>query len=546
MDAHNSMTAERVPSVVHQPRSARKLQRGINQLSALIRPTMGPCARNVAVDSANGRRAPELLQDGGLIARRMLQLSDPDEDMGAMLLRNIVWHVREREGDGTATTCVLFQSVFDQGLRYISSGGNPVELRRHLRAGLDVILDELRRMTVDVCDEATIMGVARAACLDAALARSLGELFSVLGEYGHVELRSGTGPDLRGEYIDGPYWETPILSPLMLGEDMTGRLELEQCLILCSDLEVTDPRDLLPVLEIARQADHQGVVLVASKMSASCVAMLLANRARSPLRAIAVRTPEVFPIDQAAALDDLEKLTGGRALRTAAGDSLRQIRPEDLGRARRIWVDRQHLGIVRGKGDPRRLRSHVRALQARHRQTDDHETRQRLNRRIGRLLGAAAVLWVNDTATPANARKDLAARVCTILRGALTNGVVPGGGAALLACQPRLETHLVSAAGDDERAAYRILLRALEEPARTIAANAGGDSGFTLGQRLRPSSPRACSLAASETSEADHSGILDSASVLRTAVSSAIRGASQALTIDVLVHRRNPEESMTP
>lgn len=540
------MTPERVPSVVHQPRSARKLQRGIHQLGALIRPTMGPGGRNVAVVSANGRRMPELLQDGGLIARRMLQLADPDEDMGAMLLRNILWHVREREGDGTATTAVLFQSVFDQGLRYISSGGNAVELRRHLHAGLDVVLDELQRMTVDVCDDAKILAVARAACPDAPLARILAGLFAVLGEYGHVELRSDSRPDLHGDCIDGPYWETPVLSPLMLGEETTGRLELQQCLILCSDLEITDPRDLVPVLEIARHTEHQGVVLVASKLSASCVAMLLTNRARSPLRAVAVRTPEVSPVDQAAALDDLEKLTGGRALRTAAGDSLRRVQPDDLGRARRIWVDRQHIGIVGGKGDPRRLRSHVRALQARHRQTDDHETRRRLNRRIGRLLGAAAVLWVNGAAMPGDARTDLTARVCTILRGALTNGAVPGGGAALLACQPRLEARLVSATDDEERAACRILLRALEEPARTIAANAGGDAEITLDQRLRPGSPPASDAATGEPIEGDQSGILDSASVLRTAVSSAVRGASQALTIDVLVHRRNPEESMLP
>jgi len=506
---------------------------------------MGPCARNVAVDAANGSRSPELLQDGGLIARRMLQLADPDEDMGAMLLRNILWHVREHEGDGTATTAVIFQSVFDQGLRYIASGGNPVELRRHIQAGLNVVLAELQRMTVAVNDESTIMAVAHAACTDAPLARTIAELFFVLGEYGHIELRSRSGPDLYSEYIDGPYWETPILSPLMLGGDTSDRLELQQSLILCSDLEITDPRDLLPVLEIARHADRQGVVLVASKMSASCVAMLLTNRARSPLRAVAVRTPEVSPLDQAAALDDLEKLTGGRALRSAAGDSLRRVRPDDLGQARRIWIDRQHIGIVGGKGDAHRLRCHVAALKARHRQTDDHENRQRLNRRIGRLLGAAAVLWVDAAAMPADTRTDLAARVGTILRGALTNGALPGGGAALLACRPRLEALLISATDEDERAACRILLRALEEPARTIEANAGGDAGVAFGLRVGTGSPPATEPASGPIGTGQ-SGILDSASVLRTAFSSAVRGASQALTIDVLVHRRNPEESMLP
>jgi chaperonin GroEL len=508
---------------------------------------MGPCARYVAIDSSHGKRAPELLDNGGLIARRMLELPDHDENMGAMLLRDVLWRVYEHEADGTATTCVLFESVFEQGLRYLASGGNPVQFRRHLHAGLEVILDELQQMTMHVHNESQLIKVAEAACPDVVLARALGELFSVIGEYGHVEMRASKDQDLGWDYIEGAYWETPILSPLMLAHEANRQLELQQCLVLCSNLEIENPHDLIPLLEMAKREDYQGLVLIANRLSDSCIAMMLKNSDLSAFRAIAVRSPEVAPADQMAALDDLERLTGGRALRMAAGDTLRQVRFDDLGRARRIWVDRQYLGIIGGKGDPRVLRSHVRDLQAQHHHSEDHQTRLRLSRRIGRLLGASAVLWINGATVPViDARKELAARVCTILRGALSTGVVPGGGAALLACQPRLESLLALTTNADERAAYRILLRALEEPTRTIAMNAGSDPSSVLARRGRAGLEHGWDHRSDGPADVEHFDILDSASVLRTAVSSAIRGASQALTIDVLVHQRKPDESMMP
>lgn len=201
----DTMTSNRIPAITRQPQSGIKLQRGISQLSALIRPTLGPRARNVAVDSAYGKRAPELLDSGGLIARRMLQLPDRGEDMGAMLLRNVLWQVHEHEADGTATTCVLLQSVFDQGLRYLSSGRNPMEFRRCLHAGLEVILDELKRVTTHVNSESQLIKVAEAACPDVPLAKTLAELFSVIGEHGHVEIRSSKNQELRWDYIEGAY-----------------------------------------------------------------------------------------------------------------------------------------------------------------------------------------------------------------------------------------------------------------------------------------------------------------------------------------------------
>lgn len=541
------MTLNRIPEITRQPQSGLKLQRGINQLSALIRPTIGPRARHVAVDSTYGKGAPELLDSGGLIARRMLQLPDRDEDMGAMLLRNVLWQVHEHEGDGTATACVLFQSVFEQGLRHISSGGNPMEVRRYLYAGLEIILDELKRVTTHLKNESQLIKVAEAACPDVSLAKTLGELFSIIGEYGQVEIRASKNQELRWDYIEGAYWETPVLSRLMLAGEADHQLELQQCLVLCSDLEILNPRDLVPLLEMTRQEGHCGVVLIANKVSDSCIAMLLNNSVPTPFQAIAVRTPGLNPADQAAALNDLETLTGGRALRMAAGDTLHRLRVDDLGRARRIWVDRQYIGIVGGKGDPRVLRSHVRALQAQRHHSDDHSTRLQLGRRIGRLQGASAVLWVTGATMPAvDARKELAARVCSILRGALVTGAVPGGGTALLACRPRLEGLLGLATNVDERAAYRILLRALEEPVRTIAMNAGSEPGVVLDKLAHFGPEYGWDVMTDSLMNIEQLGILDSAAVLRTAVSSAIRGASQALTIDVLIHRRNPEESMMP
>jgi len=535
------------PRVVFQPAAYRGLQRGINRIADVLRPTLGPLPRTVVVEQLPKERTPELLDDGGVIARRIIELPDRDEDVGAMFLRHVLWRLHEKVGDGTATAAVLFQSVYNQGVHYIVSGGNAMALRHYLEKGMEVVLDELTGMAVHLEGKEKLAQIAETICHDPPLAQMLGEIFDIIGEYGQLEVRSGRSRELEREYVEGMYWKGGVFSHQMITDHTKLRAEMENAAILISDLEIEDPRQLVLVIEAVRQAEIRSLLIIAGKLSDSAIALLLtASRDPAKFQAIAVQTPGMTSGDQAASLEDLAVLTGGYLLAKAAGYTLSGVKVQHLGRARRVWADRTYFGIIGGKGDPRALRKHIVNLRAAFRQADDPEVRKKLQERIGKLMGGSATLWVGGaTELEINARKELAQRTAEALRGAITDGVVPGGGATLLACRPALQEMLDQSEDPDERAAYRILLRALEEPIRAILTNAGYDASEVMAELKRAGAGQGFDVRSGQIVDMAKAGIFDAASVQKAAVHSAVASAALALTIEVLVHRKIPRESLT-
>jgi len=524
------------PAVVFQPKTYQGMQRGIAKLVDAIRPTLGPLHGTVVIEKESKSGRPEMLDDGSVIARRVIQLADRDEDMGAMYLRQMLWSLHEKAGDGTATAAIIFQTIYDEGLRYLAAGGSPARLRQYLTAAQPIIQVELDRQVTRVAGQEQLACLAETICHDQPLARMLGEIFDILGEYGQLEIRPGRSRQLEREYIAGMYWDGGVASREMIPDPRLGRVQLEDALILCTDLEVKDARDLAPVLEVAVQEGCPALLLVAASFSERALAVLRANREK--VRVIAVKAPALDALTRSEALEDLALLTGGRAIYQAAGQTLRAVRPAVLGRARQLWADREHFGIVGGKGDPRRLRQHIAQLRSAAVRVEDLETRRRCQARLGKLLGGSAVLWVGaNTPLEIEARQALAERTAEAMRGALRDGVVPGGGAALLACQPILCQKLQAADDLDERLAYRILITAVEAPIRTLLGNAGFRPDKVLA-RLEPGfgfdvmQGRAVDMA--------QAGLYDAASVVKAAIFSAIQGAALALTVDVLIHHKNP------
>jgi chaperonin GroEL len=510
----------------------------------LIRPTLGPLPRIVAIDNVVPGKMPEILDDGGIIARRVLQLPNRDEDMGAMYVRHLLWRLHEKVGDGTATAAVVFQSIYDQGITYIAAGGNAQQLRRYLEKGMHVILDELSRMATPLQGKEQLAQVAESICYDPPLARMLGEIFDIVGEYGRVEIRSGRGRELEREYVEGMYWESGILSRRMFTDQAQLRTEMEDAAILISDLEIEDPRTLMPVMSRVLENKVRSLVILASKLSDLAIAFLVAANQKEPdkFQVIATKPPGATTDVRASAMEDLAILTGGRPFVRAAGyTSFDKVKFEDLGRARRVWVDRTYLGIVGGKGDPRALREHLARLHQSHRQADDRETRKKLRERIGKLMGGSATLWIGGlTEMEIKTRKELAERTTEALRGIIMEGVVPGGGVALLSCRPALQRSLDQSTDPDERAAYRILIRALEEPIRTILTNAGYDASEVMAEIKMAGPGYGFDVRSGKVVNAVQAGILDAAAVQKEAMHSAIGGAALALTVDVLVQRKAP------
>jgi chaperonin GroEL len=417
-------------------------------------------------------------------------------------------------------------------------------LRHHLEQAADLILGQLNDMTVQIRGKEKLSRLAETICYEPALARMLGEIFDIIGPDGTLDIRSGRSRDLEREYVEGMYWNGAIFSRAMITDIALGRVQLEDVSILISDLEAQEPKDLIPLLESAVQAGIKALFLVLGTISDRALALLLAKPNREKIQVVAVHAPTSHADARLQALEDLAVLTGGRAYFTAAGDILHSVKVENLGRARRAWASLENFGIVAGRGDPRKLRQHFAQLRAAFKNIKAVDEHKRLQERIGKLMGGSATLWIGaSTVIEVERRKEIAVRTAGAMRGALREGVLPGGGAALIACRSLLERKLHQAQDPDEQAAYRILLHACEAPLRTLLLNAGHDPNEVVASVYQAGAGHGFDVLGGKVVDMSQAGIFDAASVVKAAVFSAVHGAALALTVDVLVHRKNPPDA---
>lgn len=535
------------PGLVFQPAAHQRMQRGINALVAAVRPTLGPTARTVAITHLmNDQKRPEILDDGGLIARRVIELSQRGEDMGAMLARALICRQHERMGDGAATAAVLFQAVYNGGLHYLAAGGNAMRLRVHLQTALSRALGLLDEMTFRIEGKENLARAAEAICHDPPMAKLLGEIFDIIGAYGQLDIRKDHRRELRRDYIEGMYWNSGLFSREMIMNRAELQTVYEEPAILIVDFKINDPRHIMPILEIAVETKIEKLILVAGDLSKEALAgLLLANGKLKNFQIMAVKGPGRNPDDRIAAVEDLAILTGAEPMLKVAGHSLKDVALRHFGRARRGWASPHSFGIVGGKGDPRKLRRHVSHLQSRFQRGDDSKERGKILERIGKLMGGSATLWTGGASeAEIERRKELAERTASAMRAAVKDGVLPGAGLAYLACRPALESGQRESADPDERAAFRILHRALAEPARAIFENAGYDPGDVMAKLMNADGR--CGFNALSGRLIDRRRIVDSASIQKAALRNAVLTAGMALTVDVLVHHKTPEIARHP
>jgi chaperonin GroEL len=419
-----------------------------------------------------------------------------------------------------------------------------------LEAGMVLIDQELVRQTIHFSHrnrKEKFAQVAHSICYDPPMAELLGEIFDIIGEYGVLDIRSGSGRELEREYVEGMYWKGKLLSRQMITDPGRSRADVEDAFVLISDCTVEDPRDLLPVVTAAVQAKGKAMFIVAKKLSDVTIHLLTRKETKDKLHIIAAEIPGSTLTEQAAALQDLAILTGGRPIVSKGGQTLRDAKVEDLGRVRRAWADSRNFGISGGHGDRRKLREYIAQLRQAYPHLEDADKRKSVLQRIGKLLGGSATLWVGGTTrSEVDARKELADRTARAMRGAVLDGVLPGGGVALLNCRPALQKRLEQSASLPERAAYNILLKAVEAPIRTLLANAGYEPSSILGDIFRNGDGCGFDLQTGQIANMTEAGIFDVASVQRDAVRTAISSAALALTVDVVVHRKKPTVSFEP
>ncbi len=534
-----------VPGVKYRPAVQRGFRRGIDQLVRAIAPTLGPHPRHVVSQTMFQGQRPESLDNGAIIARRIVMLADRVEDVGAMVLREMLWKVYLTGGDGTATAAVLFDVIHRQGLTYIAAGGNAMRLRQCLDEAAQGLLDELDEMTWPLAGQQGLSRYAESLSHDADLAQVLAEAFDLLGADGRLEIRPGRNRKLVLELFDGLYWEGGLFTH-SLAEGGPGRLSLNEPAFLVTDLEIQLPDELVPLLELACREGVPSLVLLASSISEPAQALLALPANRRRLQVAAVKTPS-GNVPRPDYVEDLTRLVGGRPLLAAAGDRLEAVRPENLGHARRAWADKEKMGLEAGGGDPRQLRRHIAELRRALARANAPDDRKRLQQRLGQLIYGSGVLWVGATTRlQIEARQELATRTAEAIRGALREGVVPGGGVALLNLKPGLQAKARAAGDLEQRVAHKILAQAVEAPLRTLLANSGCRPEQVLADLAQLPAGHGFDVTRGEIKDMHAAGIVDSAAVVKAALRNAIHSASLALTIDVLIQRANPPLGILP
>ncbi len=534
-----SLNINKLPKLSSNHAPQRGFQGGINKIVDSIRPSLGPYPRAVAIDRATSTRSPELLDSGGLIARRIIELPNSDENAGAMYIRGALWNLHERVGDGVATSAILFQSIFNQGLQFIATGGNAMILRRYLEKGMTLIIETLDDLVMPISGKEALTGVAKTVCHDPEIAVALGNIVSIIGEHGVLTIRAGHGRSVERELISGSYWPGALVSKKMIYNPVENRTVFENAAILISDLEIEEPQELIPVIRAAVEANITHLVVMCSKASEPVQGLMFQSKNSGKLQIIAVKTPSLRSDVQMTNMADIAVLTDGKPFLKATGDSFANITPEHFGFARRIWANQDYTGIVHPQGNPKEIRKHINTLRTAFENAKKSEDRKMLQERIGQLHGGAAAIDVGGlTETEMETRQELAKRTADALRGAIREGVLPGGGSALLACRPSLDKMLEDDNSVEARAAQRILSIALEAPFRTLMEISGNTPGKILAEVELAGPGYGFDIVSGEVCEMIPNGILDVATVQKQAVISAIRSAAMALTIDVLVHRK--------
>jgi chaperonin GroEL len=543
-----ALPAPRNPDVVLQPQTYECLLKGVNLIADAIRPTLGPLPRLVALEGLRATDTPSFLDDGATIARRIIEVRPRGADVGAMLLRQALWKMRDEAGDGSATAAVLYQALLQEGIRHVTQFEcNPMLLRAGFEKGLRAVQACLREGAQPLMGKDNIAAIARGMCQeDREMAQLMGEIFDIVGPDGMIVVEGYEKLGLEREYIEGTYWKlSGWFSRLFVADKAGKRTVFEDAALLVTDFKITDPAMLVPPLERCVRAGIKRLVITAADISDAAIGLLVSNNQARTIETLVVRTPKTQEMERVASIEDIAILTGGKPFYSAAFQTLEDFRPEDLGYARRAWATDSLFGLYGGKGDPRQIRHRIAELRAKLSMADLESERKDLRMRMGRLSGGTVILRVGAIhETMRDARKEVAERAITGIRSALAGGVVLGGGMALLNAQSALDD--LPACNDEERFACRILARALEEPLRAIAKNAGHMPDVIV-ERVRHVPP-GCGFDARNGQMVDlrQAGILDPLAILQKALDVAISGAALALTTDVIIHHRKPVESIEP
>jgi chaperonin GroEL len=515
------------------------LKRGIDQLAEAVKVTLGPKGRNVVIDKKFG--APTVTKDGVTVAKE-IELSDPLENMGAQMVKEVATKTSDIAGDGTTTATILAQAIFREGLKNVTAGANPMAIKRGIEKAVVAVVEELKKMSVPTTGKKEI---AQVGSISANNDKEIGDLISdamdKVGKDGVITVEEAKGLDTTLETVDGMQFDRGYISPYFVTDPEKMEAIIEDGYILIHDKKVSSMKDLLPVLEKIAQMGKP-LLIIAEDVEGEALATLVVNKLRGTLKVCGVKAPG-FGDRRKAMLEDIAVLTGGQVISEELGLKLENVVITDLGRAKRIVVDKENTTLIDGNGDEKKIEGRIAEIRSTiDKATSDYD-KEKLQERLAKLAGGVAVINVG-AATEAE-MKEKKARVEDALhatRAAVEEGIVPGGGVALLRSQRALKNLKMHDA--EEQVGVEIVRRSLEEPIRMIAQNAGAEGSLVV-EKVRSSKEDSFGYnALTDTYEnLVQAGVIDPTKVTRTALQNAASIAGLLLTTEALVVEKKEEKS---
>jgi chaperonin GroEL len=518
------------------------LKRGVDQLAQAVKVTLGPKGRNVVIDRKFG--APTVTKDGVTVAKE-IELSDPIENMGAQMVKEVATKTSDLAGDGTTTATVLAQAIFREGLKNVTAGANPMAIKRGIDKAVEQVVNELKAISTPTKGKKEIAQVGTiSANNDEEIGNLIADAMDKVGKDGVITVEEARGLETTLETVEGMQFDRGYLSPYFVTDPERMEAVLEDALILIHDKKISSMKDLLPVLEKVAQMGRP-LLIIAEDVEGEALATLVVNKLRGTLRVCAVKAPG-FGDRRKAMLQDIAVLTGGTVVSEEVGFKLENATLNELGKAKRIVIDKDNTTVVDGAGETDQIKGRIEEIRvAIDKSTSDYD-REKLQERLAKLSGGVAV--INVGAATETEMKEKKARVEDALhatRAAVEEGIVPGGGVALLRIQKKIRDFKLE--DSEEQIGVNIVVRALEEPIRQIAENSGGEGSIVVDKvRTADSDTYGFNARTEQYEDLVEAGVIDPTKVTRTALQNAASIASLLLTTECVVVEKKEEEKGAP
>jgi chaperonin GroEL len=524
----------------YDQKAREALLKGVNILADAVKVTLGPKGRNVILDKSFG--SPLVTKDGVTVAKE-IELEDKFENMGAQMVKEVASKTSDIAGDGTTTATVLAQAIYREGSKLVAAGHNPMEIKRGIERGVEVVNEELKKLSKPTKEQKEISQVGTiSANNDETIGNIIAEAMAKVGKEGVITVEEAKSMETTLDIVEGMQFDRGYISPYFVTNPEKMEVVLEDALILINEKKISNMKDLLPVLEqIAKMG--KPLLIIAEEVEGEALATLVVNKLRGTLKCAAVKAPG-FGDRRKAMLEDIGVLTGGQMISEEMGVKLESISLKDLGKAKRITIDKDNTTIVEGAGDSKAIEGRVKQIRAQIEETTSDYDREKLQERLAKLVGGVAV--INVGAATESEMKEKKARVEDALnatRAAVEEGIVPGGGVAYLRTRPALDKLKLS---EEQQFGLNILKKALEEPIRWIAQNAGHDGSIVIEKVRNEKGNYGFDAQKEEYTDMVKAGIIDPTKVVRIALQNASSVAALLLTTEAMVAERPKDKEKFP